>query len=165
MRNLLRVVPCMLLLAVVMLAGCSSGYLPTSADVGYAMGWWNALTAEQRVAALHGTGATAAQESAAQKTYDALDGRTRSDVNGTASEIYAGGFGSVGQWWESLDCRRMRIAAGDGNTHDPTSQFCAHYPGSGATNLLSDAAKAHVDKVGMALLGRSDPGVYPSPQN
>ena len=133
-------------------------------DVEYAMRWWNVLTAEQMVAALYGETATPEQAAAAKKMYAQLDDATKAKVNAAAAEIYgAGGFTSVGEWWESLDCRKMRIAAGDGNTHDPTSPYCAHYPGSGAPKILSADAKAHVDKVGMALLGRSDPGVYPSP--
>ena len=131
-------------------------------QVDYAMRWWNVLNAEQMVTALYGATASGAQASAAQKPYEALDRHTRAKVNAAAVTIYgAGGYSSVGQWWETLDCRKMRIAAGDGNTPDPTSPYCAHYPGSGAAKILSAAAKAHVDKVGMALLGRSDPGVYP----
>ena len=130
-------------------------------DVEYAMRWWNVLTPEQMVAALYGDQATPAQADAARKMYAQLDDATKAKVNSAAAEIYGvGGFTSVGEWWETLDCRLMRIAAGDGNTADPTSPFCAHYPGSGATKILDAAAKAHVDKVGMALLGRSDPGVY-----
>ena len=33
----------------------------------------------------------------------------------------------------------MRVAAGDGTTVDPSSSYCAHYPGSGATKILGDA--------------------------
>ena len=132
------------------------------ADNAMAMRWWNALTAEQMVAALHGDGATPAQETAAKKMYAGLAPETKRLVNAAAAEIYgAGGFTSVGAWWESLDCRLMRVAAGDGNTADSSSAYCAHYPGSGAAKILGDAQKAHVDKVGQALLGRSDPGVYP----
>ena len=118
MKNVLRVVPCFAVLAVVMLAGCSSGHLPTAKDVGYAMGWWNVLSDEERVASLYGTEATEAQAAAAMKSYDALDGLTKTKVNFAAGEIFAGGFGSVGEWWETLNCRTMRIAAGDGNTAD-----------------------------------------------
>ncbi|MDE0228217.1 MAG: hypothetical protein OXJ62_05105 [Spirochaetaceae bacterium] len=131
-------------------------------DVEYAMRWWNVLSAEQMVAALYGDQATPDQATAAKKMYAQLDDATKAKVNSAAAEIYGdGGYTSVGQWWETLDCRLMRIAAGDGNTHDPTSPYCAHYPGSGAAKILSADAKAHVDMVGIALLGRSDPGVYP----
>ena len=130
-------------------------------DVEYAKRWWNVLTPEQMVAALYGDQATPAQADAARKMYAQLDDATKAKVNSAATEIYGvGGFTSVGEWWETLDCRKMRIAAGDGNTADPTSPFCAHYPGSGATKILDADAKEHVDNVGMALLGRSDPGVY-----
>ncbi len=133
------------------------------ADSARAMRWWNVLTAEQMVAALHGDDATPAQATAAKKMYADLDGETKRLVHAAADLIYGdGGFTSVGAWWESLDCRTMRIAAGDGNTADPESPYCAHYPGSGAAKILGDAQKAHVDKVGQALLGRSDPGVYPA---
>ena len=126
-----------------------------------AMRWWNALNAEQMVAALYGDEATAAQTAAAQKMYADLDDDTKTLVNAAADEIYGdGGFDSVGDWWETLDCRLMRIAAGDGNTADPMSPYCAHYPGSGSAKILSDEAKAHVDYVGMALLGRDDPGLF-----
>ena len=39
------------------------------------------------------------------------------------------------------------------------------YPGSDfpPEEILSDDALAHVNKVGMALLGRTDPGTYPAP--
>jgi len=132
-------------------------------DVEYAMRWWNVLSAEQMVAALYGDQATPAQANAAKMMYAQLDDATKAKVNSAAAEIYGdGGYSSVGEWWETLDCRLMRIAAGDGNTADPASPYCAHYPGSGAAKILSDEAKAHVDKVGLALLGRSDIGVYPS---
>ena len=126
-----------------------------------AMRWWNALDAEQMVAALHGDDATAGQTTAAQKMYADLDDDTKALVNVTADELYGmGGFDSVGSWWESLDCRLMRIAAGDGNMADPMSPYCAHYPGSGAAKILSDDATAHVDQVGMALLDLGDPGLF-----
>ncbi|WP_419842949.1 LysM peptidoglycan-binding domain-containing protein [Candidatus Poriferisodalis sp.] len=130
----------------------------------YAMRWWNALTAEEMVAALYGTGASDAQAMAAKKMYADLDDTTRGLVNAAAKAIYGkGGFMSVGAWWESLDCKHMRIAAGDGNTADPMSKFCRHYPGSDypAEKLLGAEALKQVDQVGMALLGRDDPGVYP----
>jgi len=61
-----------------------------------------------------------------------LDGETKGLVGGATAEIYGeGGFNRVGTWWESLDCRLMRVAAGDGVMADPMSPFCAHYPGSG----------------------------------
>ena len=130
-------------------------------DNARAMRWWNALNAEQMVAALYGDEATAGQTAAAQKPYADLDDYTKALVNVTADELYGmGGFDSVGDWWETLDCRLMRVAAGDGNTADPTSPYCAHYPGSGAARILSDYAKAHVDYVGMALLGRDTPGRF-----
>ena len=126
------------------------------------MYWWDTLNGEQMVAALHGDGATPAQITAAQMMYADLDSATMALVDAAAMEIYGdGGFTSVGEWWETLDCRKMRIAAGDGNMADPSSPYCAHYPGSGAAKILSDAAKMWVDTVGMALLGRDDPGMYP----
>ena len=165
MKSVIRIVPSILFLLVVMLAGCRHGHIPgAAADVDYAMRWWNTLNAEEMVAALYGTEATAAQTTAAQKMYDALDGITKTKVNAAAAEIYGqGGYTSVGEWWETLDCRKMRIAAGDGNTADPTSPYCAHYPGSGHAQILSPEATYHVNMVGMALLGRSDPGLFPPP--
>ena len=127
-----------------------------------AMRWWNALNGEQMVAALHGDSATMEQETAAKKMYADLDDYTRMLVNYAVDAIYmAGRYPSVGAWWEMLDCRLMRIAAGDGNTHDPSSSYCAHYPGSGLAKILSDSAREHVDMVGMALLARATPGRYP----
>ena len=80
-------------------------------------------------------------------------------MNYWADVLYgSGGFASVGDWWETLDCRLMRIAAGDGNVADPMSPYCAHYPGSGAAKILSEAATVHVNKVGMALLDLDEPG-------
>ena len=123
-----------------------------------AMRWWNALNTGQRVAALYGDQATAEQTAAAQEMYADLDNDTKALVNATADEIY--GFDSVGAWWESLDCRLRRISAGDGITADPMSQYCSHYPGSGAAKILSDDARAHVDYIGMAVLDRDTPGVF-----
>ena len=94
--------------------------------------------------------------------YADLDPETKRSVNDTAVEVRGPGqFDSVGAWWESLDCRRKRVATGDGNTDDPSSPYCAHYPGSGKSPTLGDMERQHVNAVGMALLPRSDPGVYP----
>ena len=131
-------------------------------DVAYAMRWWNVLSPDQMVASLYGSTATAEQATAAKKMYADLDPDTKKKVNDAAYAINgAYQYQSVGAWWESLDCRLMRIAVGDGNTADPSSPYCAHYPGSGAAKILGDAEKMFVDTVGMALLGRGDPGVYP----
>lgn len=131
-------------------------------DVAYAMRWWNALTPEQMVAALFGDAATADQEEEAKKMYADLDDDTKALVNAAAAEIYdpMAVYDSVGDWWETLDCRLMRVAVGDGITADPMSPYCAHYPGSGFAKILSAEAKAHVDYVGMALLYRDDPGLF-----
>ena len=99
---------------------------------------------------------------AAKKPYAKLGGDTKKLVDATAKTIYGeGGFDSVGAWWESLDCRLMRVAAGDGITADPSSPFCAHYPGSGKAKIMEEAATKWVNVVGQALLGRNDPGKYP----
>ncbi len=127
-----------------------------------AMRWWDFLTPPQRAAALHGAEPTPAQTAAAENLYADLDMETRGLVNDAVEAI--GGnmeFGSLGAWWWGLDCRLRRVATGDGNTEDTESPYCADYPGSGRTPLLGDAEKAHVDRVGQALLGRMDPGVYP----
>ena len=135
-------------------------------DVPMAMRWWNTLNGEQMVAALFGDEATEEQMTAAKKMYADLDSATKGLVNAAAAEIYGeGGYHSVGQWWETLNCTLMRVAAGDGNTHDPESPFCAHYPGSGAAKILDDESKMFVDMVGKALLGRYDIGVYPMPKD
>ena len=148
------------------LAGCDgSDGRDGPPDNATAMRWWNALNAEEMVAALYGDEATAEQTAAAQMMYADLDDDTKALVNAAADEIYGdGGFDSVGAWWESLDCRLMRVAAGDGITADPTSPYCAHYPGSGAAKILSAEAKAHADKVGMALLDLDEPGLF-APDN
>ena len=128
-----------------------------------AMRWWNTLDGAQMVAALHGDSATPEQEMAAKMMYADLDDATKALVDAAAAAIYGDGdFTSVGQWWETLDCRLMRIAAGDGNMADPSSAYCAHYPGSGAAKILSDEATMWVDTVGMALLGRTNPGLFPA---
>ena len=148
MKRLFRVLPFMLFLAVVMLAGCRHAHLPAAADVVYAERWWNVLTPEQMVAALYGTEATAAQAAAAKKMYDALDGVTKVKVNEAAAEIYGhGGYDSVGAWWDSLNCMYMRVAVGDGNTDDPSSPFCAMYAD------LNEPELTRVRVVGRALLG------------
>ena len=78
--------------------------------------------------------------------YDALDGVTKVKVNDAAAEIYGhGGYATVTEWWESLNCRLKRIATGDGNTDDPSSEYC--------TPVLAEAAQTHVTMVGTALLG------------
>ena len=142
----------------VLLAG-----VPTAlADSDAAMRWWNKLSPEQMVAALYGDKATEAQATAAKKMYADLDSATKKAVDDTVASIYRKGeFNSVGAWWESLDCRLMRVAAGDGITTDPASPFCAHYPGSGKAKIMDEASTKWVDVVGQALLGRSDPGKYP----
>ena len=146
------------------LASCDSDSGGTPDNPG-AMRWWNTLNAEQMVAALYGDEATADQMAAAQKMYADLDDDTKALVNVVADELYGmGGFDSVGAWWESLNCELMRIAAGDGNMADPMSPYCAHYPGSGAAKILSVEATAHVDYVGMALLGLDEPGLF-APDN
>ena len=153
------------------LAGCDgsdgrgdpdSDGTPDTPDNAAAMRWWNALTPEQMVAALFGDEATAEQTAAAQKMYADLDNDTKALVNAAADEIYDddADYASVGDWWETLDCRLMRVAAGDGITADPMSPYCAHYPGSGFAKILSADAKAHVDYVGMALLYRDTPGLF-----
>ena len=155
------------LVCLLAMAGCdgsddgAGSHSDATPDQARAMRWWNALNAEQMVAALYGDEATAEQTTAAQKMYADLDDDTKALVNAATHEIYGdGGYDSVGDWWETLDCRLMRVAAGDGIMANPMSPYCAHYPGSGLAKILSDEAKAHVDYVGMALLGRDDPGLF-----
>ena len=153
-----------ILAACSLLAAAGQPGLAQTADDAMAMRWWNTLNGEQMVAALHGDTATMAQEVAAKKMYADLDNLTKMLVNDTAATLYGEGrFTSVGEWWETLNCTYMRVAAGDGNTHDGTSPFCAHYPGSGAAKILQATPLAFVDVVGMALLGRDEPGTFLSP--
>ncbi len=91
---------------------------------------------------------------------------------------------SVGDWWESTDCRVMRLAVGQDNQYlnaavpddatttevdesmdAETSIYCGHFVGSGdparaegAMGVLSKEAQERVEEVGMALLGLSEPG-------
>ncbi|MDE0003135.1 MAG: hypothetical protein OXQ29_10610 [Rhodospirillaceae bacterium] len=58
------------------------------ADAGAAERWWNALSPEQMVAALHGGQATEAQAMAAKKMYADLDGETRDFADAATAEIY-----------------------------------------------------------------------------
>ena len=140
------------------LKGCKD--MPCSAP--YVMQWWNTLNRPQMVAALYGDMATPRQAAAAMMMYANLDPITKGRVDVAAAQINGHvSYDSVGEWWESLDCREMRIAVGDGNTHDPMSAYCAHYPGSGAEKILGEMEKDFVDKVGMALLGLDEPGTYP----
>ena len=86
-----------------------------------------------------------------RRLYADLDPETKKKVNDAAKEIYGdGGHMSVDAWWETLDCRKMRVAAGDGNTADPTGHYCTHYPGSDflPEKILSTEALAHVNKIG-----------------
>ena len=139
-----------------------TGVPPAMADADMAKRWWNVLSPEQMVAALYGDKATEAQAGAARKMYGDLDADTKKRVDATAGSIYGkGGHDSVGAWWETLDCRLMRVAAGDGIAADPASPFCAHYPGSGAAKIMDKASIDWVNVVGQALLGREDPGKYP----
>lgn len=132
------------------------------AETDMAERWWNTLNPEQMVAALYGDQATEGQAMASKKMYMDLDEETRNLVDAATSEIYGeGGFNSVGAWWESLDCRLMRVAAGDGIAADPASPFCAHYPGSGAEKIMDEASIDWVNTVGQALLDRNDPGQFP----
>ena len=146
----------------IMLVAAVSGHaeqMVTSPE--YAVRWWNTLTPDEMVAALHGDMATEEQAAAAKKMHADLDFATTYLVDLAATKINGHlSFDSVGAWWESLNCQLMRIAAGDGNTADSMSSYCAHYPGSGHEKILSDKALEHVNKVGMALLGRMDPGMY-----
>ncbi|MDE0006526.1 MAG: hypothetical protein OXQ29_27880 [Rhodospirillaceae bacterium] len=132
------------------------------ADSGAAERWWNALNPVQMVAALYGEWGTETQVMAAMRMYADLDDGTRELVDAATAKIHGGGgFDSVGAWWESLDCRLMRVAAGDGIEADPASPFCAHYPGSGADRIMDKAATDWVNTVGQALLDRNDPGQFP----
>ncbi|MDE0033828.1 MAG: hypothetical protein OXU75_11945 [Deltaproteobacteria bacterium] len=151
------------LVALITAAALALAAVPAAlADSAAYMRWWNTLSPEQMVAALHGDKATEAQAAAAKKMYKDLDAETKKLVDAAGKSIYGeGGFDSVGAWWESLDCRLMRVAAGDGITADPASPFCAHYPGSGKAKIMDEASTKWVDVVGQALLGRSDPGKYP----
>ena len=89
---------------------------------------------------------------AAKMMYDALDGVTKVKVNEAAADIYGhGGYDSVGAWWDSLDCRQMRVAVGDGNTADPASPFCVMYA------ELNEPELTRVRLVGTALLNLNDP--------
>ena len=138
------------------------GIPEAQADTNTAERWWNTLSPEQMVAALYGDQVTEDQAMAAKKMYLDLDDETRNLVDAATSEIYGEGeFNSVGAWWESLDCRLMRVAAGDGIAADPASPFCAHYPGSGAEKIMDEASIDWVNTVGQALLNRNDPGQYP----
>ena len=169
MNHFVRATVLFAVLPLLALTGCQQAVTTdddTTPDVAYAMRWWNVLNADQMVAALYGSTATDAQAMAAKKLYSMIDDDTKAKVNAAAKEIRGDHtFYSVGAWWESLDCRLMRVAAGDGNTADPTSPYCKHYPGSDfpPEKILSSEALAHVNKVGMALLDRDDPGTYPTP--
>ena len=76
------------------LAATAAADGPVTDGTARAMRWWNALDAEQMVAALVGDEATPAQTAAAQKLYADLDDDTRALVNAAADEI--SGFDSVG---------------------------------------------------------------------
>ncbi len=147
----------------VLLGLMSPGVYPP--DIAPVMQWWDGFGPDQKVAALHGDTATPQQDAAARNMYADLDPQTKRSVNDTAANARGPGqFDSVGAWWDSLDCRRKRVATGDGNTDDPSSSYCAHYPGSGKSPTLGDMERQHVNAVGMALLPRANVGVYPSPR-
>ena len=152
-------------LAVLALAGCGSdevvrdsgdGAVEGPASMTPAERWWNALTAEQMVAALYGDEATAEQAEAAENMYADLDDDTRALVDAATEEIYdkSATYDSAGEWWETLDCRLMRVAAGDGITADPMSPYCRHYPGYmfPFEKVLTPKYLRHVNEIGAALL-------------
>ena len=58
------------------------------ADADMVERWWNTLSPEQMVAALHGDQATEAQAMAAKNMYADLDGETGDLVDATTAEIY-----------------------------------------------------------------------------
>ena len=88
------------------------------------------------------------------------------------------GPATVADWWETTDCRVMRIAVGEDNDYlDPavaaveavaaipaeTSDFCGHFPGSDMIPMdgmpISPMAQTRIETVGRALLGLgNDPG-------
>ena len=87
-------------------------------------------------------------------------------------------YSSVGDWWNQLDCRVMRLAVGEDNNYlnplvpgepnaDPvvedtpqeSSAYCALYPNGGMNDLLP-TERMRVDVVGIALLARSEPGRF-----
>ena len=73
------------------------------------------------------------------------------------------GFQSVKLWWNYLDCQEMRIAVGAGNVAGTEGEgFCKMYEG-----ITDSAAKARVDEVGIAILGRAegDTGTYGEAHN
>ena len=124
--------------------------------------WWNTLDAGQMAAALYGESVTEGERKAAARPYGELDRETKDKVDQVAAQLYGdGGHASVGAWWESLDCRLMRVAAGDGTKADSSSAFCAHYPGSGEEKILDERSKNWLDAIGRALLGREDVGAFP----
>ena len=140
------------------------GVFPNPEDVAFVGRWWDALAAEQRVAALYGEGGSERERAVAMDAYSELFSSTKQLANEAGIELNGdGSWDSVGTWWESLDCRLQRVATGDGNEANASSPYCAHYPGSGLEPLLGDDEKQHVDHVGQALLGRDDPGIYPPP--
>ena len=81
---------------------------------------------------------------------------------------------SVGDWWENLDCRTMRMAVGEDNDYldadtdldttgdqPETSIYCGHLPGAAAataTNTVSADVQTRIETVGKALLARSEIG-------
>ena len=81
---------------------------------------------------------------------------------------------SVGDWWEILDCRTMRMAVGEDNDYlavdtdtlmtgyqNETSIYCGHLPGATAatdTNTVSADVQTRIEAVGKALLARSEIG-------
>ena len=136
--------------------------IPVVPMVDYAGRWWDVLDGDQREAALFGSDGAPAEAAVARRMYAQLDGRRRLLVNAVAAELYGDGmFESVGEWWQSLDCRLRLVATGEGDMADSANAYCAHYPGSVQSRILGAGEKAFVDRVGLALLGLDDIGLYP----
>ena len=133
----------------------------------------------------HYYSAKAIVDAIANEIFDAPTGQPTADSSFEHSDIAddndfdwpyhaENGPANVSDWWETLDCRTMRLAVGQDNQYlDPavlanpdatppvaakdaeTSKYCAHFPGhdDNAENDLSETAQKRVVVVGKALLG------------
>ncbi|MDE0129318.1 MAG: hypothetical protein OXQ86_07120 [Gammaproteobacteria bacterium] len=132
-------------------------------DLPHASRWWNQLTEVRRTKALFGDQATDRQTQMTIPLYEQLNGRYRRQVNDLADELLGPGFESVGAWWSQLRCKKRNQAVGFTNVASPRRRFCdPAYPGTpDAEEILEGDQLKRVNKAGMALLGRDDPGEYP----
>ena len=115
--------------------------------------WWPELGNSGRVRALYGEGLSsqAYQErvAAVSVSYSDLAVDVRRLADAAAREVTGhGDYWTLPDWWNSLDCRKRRIAVGAGNVADAASPWCRSW------DALEWENQQVAGKIGRALTGR-----------